>query len=122
MNLNVFNKMRIKKGTIGRHFYAPESYINMVKDQDIIDFEGDNPTFYHLFVASQQDFIERITPIMETMNTDTRLWVSYPKKLRYESYDINRDTLFELGTEYGIKPYANVALNEEWSCVGMKLK
>lgn len=122
MNLNVFTKMRVKKGTVGRHFYAPDSYINMVKDQDIIDFEGDNPTFYHLFVASQQDFIDRIEPIMETMNIDTRLWVSYRKKSRYESFDINRDTLFVLGNEYGIKPYSNVALNEEWSCVGMKLK
>lgn len=122
MNLNVFSKMRIKPGTSGRHYYAPEAYVNMVKDQDIVDFEGENPTFFHLFVASQQDFMDRIPPIMEAMNTDTRLWVSYRKKSKYESFDINRDTFFEIDNTYGMQPYANVALNDEWSAVGMKLK
>jgi len=41
MDINVFKKMRIKQGTSGKVFYAPEAYLKLIKQQDIIDFEGE---------------------------------------------------------------------------------
>ena len=42
------------------------------------------------------------------------LWVAYPKGNRA---DINRDTLWPMLTDYGLRPIGQVALNETWSAL-----
>ena len=42
------------------------------------------------------------------------LWVAYPKGNRA---DINRDTLWPLLSEYGMRPIGQVALGEVWSAL-----
>ena len=42
------------------------------------------------------------------------LWVAYPKANRT---DINRDTLWPILAEYGLRPIAQVAIDEVWSAL-----
>ncbi len=42
------------------------------------------------------------------------LWVAYPKANRA---DINRDTLWPILAEYGLRPIAQVSLDEVWSAL-----
>lgn len=44
----------------------------------------------------------------------TALWVAYPKGNRS---DINRDTLWPIVAERGLRPIAQVAVNEVWSAL-----
>ena len=44
----------------------------------------------------------------------TTLWVAYPKENRV---DINRDTLWPILVEYGMRPIAQVAVDEVWSAL-----
>lgn len=121
MDTTVFQKMRIKPGTSGRHFYAPESYITMIKNQNLIDFKADNPLFFHLFVTSQEEYDARIQEVLsQMMHPQSRLWISYRKRQKTIAYNINRDSFFELGKRDGLVPFSNVALDEEWSCIGFK--
>jgi hypothetical protein len=120
MDINVFKKMRVKQGISGKVFYAPEAYLDLIKQQDVIDFNGENPTFLHLFVTSKKEYDERIQEILPLLKETSRLWISYKKSTNKIKYDINRDSFFDLGLRDGITPFANVALDEEWSCIGFK--
>jgi hypothetical protein len=42
------------------------------------------------------------------------LWVAYPKG---NKSDINRDTLWPIVGEYGLRPYSQVAVDEVWSAL-----
>ena len=42
------------------------------------------------------------------------LWIAYPKGNRT---DINRDTLWPMLTEYGLRPITQVALDDTWSAL-----
>jgi hypothetical protein len=42
------------------------------------------------------------------------LWVAYPKANRT---DINRDTLWPILSEYGLRPITQVALDDVWSAL-----
>jgi hypothetical protein len=121
MDTAVFNKMRVKRGTPGIFFYAPLDYQDMVKKQDIIDFDrSKKPKFIHLFVESIEDYENRIPEVLLLMDNDTRLWISYKKSKNKIKYNINRDSFFSLGQRDGLTPNANIRLDEEWSCIGFK--
>jgi hypothetical protein len=120
MQKDVFIKMRLKKGTVGRAFFAPQAYLEMIKEQDIVDFEGENPIFFHLFVTSKEEYHERIKDILPMLNEHSRLWISYKKSTKNRTYNINRDSFFSLAEKDHLRPFSNVALDEEWSCLGFK--
>jgi hypothetical protein len=46
------------------------------------------------------------------------LWIAYPKGNRT---DINRDTLWPMLTEYGMRPITQVSLDEVWSALRFRL-
>lgn len=41
MDSTIYQKMRVKPHTVGRCFYAPKDYIEMIKSQVHIAFSGD---------------------------------------------------------------------------------
>lgn len=120
MDQSIFKKMHIKPNTSGHMFYAPQIYIEMMKNQDYVDFESENPTFLHLFVISLTEYNERIKEVLPLLNDLTRLWISYKKQQGKVKFDINRDSLFDLGLRDGLKPLSNIAPDETWSCIGFK--
>ncbi|MFH5821489.1 DUF3052 domain-containing protein [Georgenia sp. AZ-5] len=48
------------------------------------------------------------------LGTPPVLWVAYPKG---NKADINRDTLWPMLTEYGLRPTTQVSVDEEWSAL-----
>ncbi len=50
----------------------------------------------------------------ETLRQPATLWVAYPKGNRT---DINRDTLWPIVAEYGMRPITQVAINDVWSAL-----
>ena len=121
MDQSIYKKMRLKEHTVGRYIHAPKVYIDMVDQQQYIDFKGVRPTFYHVFLYSAQDFIDQIQELLPRINDQTKLWISYQKKKKYDENDLNRDKTFELGKSLNVVPYANISLDETWSCVALKL-
>jgi hypothetical protein len=50
----------------------------------------------------------------EQLDQPTVLWVAYPKANRA---DINRDTLWPILVEYGLRPIGQVSVDETWSAL-----
>lgn len=121
MDQSVYKKMRLKEHTIGRYINASKAYIDMAKTQRYIDFDGSQPTFYHVFVYSVQDYLDQMEQIKSKLKPETKLWISYQRKKTYDHQDMNRDKTFEYRNSLNLIPYANVSLDEVWSCIGLKL-
>jgi hypothetical protein len=121
MDPQIFIKMRLKKGTVGMCFQAPAPYLDMIIKQDIVRFNThDHPEFVHLFVESKQDYMNHRHLILPYIHEDTRVWISWKKSTKSIIYDINRDTLNTMVMQDGLRPYANVALDETWSALGYR--
>ncbi|HEX6031776.1 MAG TPA: hypothetical protein VFY90_10120 [Tepidiformaceae bacterium] len=54
----------------------------------------------------------------QDLGTPAAFWVAYPKANRA---DINRDTLWPILTEYGMRPIGQVALNDVWSAMRFRM-
>lgn len=121
MEASIFAKMRLKKGTFGRHFYAPESYLDMIRNQDIVDFQTHGKVQYlHLFVESKLELQTRLPEILPWIDQDTKVWISWKKSDKMHAYDINRDSLNAMVVTENLKPYVNISLDETWSALGYK--
>lgn len=121
MENTVFKKMRLKEGTSGVYLYAPEEYIEMTKEQNLVDFsEREKYSLVHLFITSKQEYLDRIDEALSLLDESGILWISYPKSDRKTKYDVNRDVLFEITQENGYIACSSVALDEKWSAMRFK--
>jgi hypothetical protein len=48
----------------------------------------------------------------------SNLWIAYPKG---NKADINRDTLWPIGAEYGFRPISQVAIDDTWSALRFRI-
>lgn len=71
-------------------------------------------------MTSKDEYYRYIPKILPLLNEQSKFWISYRKSHGKVVYDINRDTFFKLAEEFGLRAYANVALDDVWSCVGLK--
>jgi hypothetical protein len=55
-----------------------------------------------------------LTAHADQLATPSIFWVAYPKA---NKADINRDTLWPILTEYGMRPISQVAIDEVWSAL-----
>jgi hypothetical protein len=121
MNAQIFIKMKLKKGIAGICFQAPQTYLDMIKHQDIVLFSSSkHPVFIHLFVESKADYLNHKHLIMPYIDDESRVWISWKKSSKSVMYDINRDSLNDLVIQDGLRPYANIALDETWSALGYR--
>jgi hypothetical protein len=121
MDQSVYKKMHVKPNTPGKYLYAPQEYIEMTKKQDYVNFESeDTPLFIHLFIESKQDYLLRKEELVKLVTKEARIWISYRKSTPKQKFDINRDSLNTLAVQDGFTAYSNIALDENWSCLGFK--
>lgn len=67
-----------------------------------------------LFAQSAASLREVLEAERDHLLAPAVLWVAYPKGGRA---DINRDSLWPIVAEYGMRPIAQVALDETWSAL-----
>jgi len=121
MDQSVYKKMHVKPNTPGKYLYAPQEYIEMTKNQDYVNFRSEAvPLFIHLFIESKEDYLFRRDELQKLVTKETRIWISYRKSTSKHKFDINRDSLFALAKLDGFTAYSNIALDENWSCLGFK--
>ena len=73
--------------------------------------------FTHLFVKNSQDLMNVIDRVLAAIEHDSLLWISYPKGSSGVETDLNRDSLWEAMLPVGIRPVAQVSVDQVWSAV-----
>ena len=67
-----------------------------------------------IFVDAAASARELLNTYRDRLAQPSILWVAYPKANRA---DINRDTLWPILAEYGMRPIGQVAVDETWSAL-----
>ena len=67
-----------------------------------------------LFADDAQSARDILTTHKDDVTAPPIIWVAYPKANRA---DINRDSLWPIVVEYGLRPNGQVALDETWSAL-----
>jgi len=75
--------------------------------------------FVLAFAKSMADAEKIAQPAAEALEGDGLLWLCYPKgtSKRYPKPDLNRDSLWPLMEPFGMRPVAQVALDDDWSAM-----
>ena len=117
MDNSIFTKMKAKPGMTASIISPPPTYPDW---GGFTDGQGKKSDFVHLFVSSQAEFAQRFENAADQVASGGLLWVSYPKGSKSQTYDINRDSLWNLVLPLGWHPVAQVALDDAWSAVRLK--
>ena len=79
----------------------------------IVD-ELEQATTAVVFAADGASVRATLTTHTGHLNHPTNLWVAYPKANRT---DVNRDTLWPILAEYGLRPITQIAVDDVWSAL-----
>ena len=77
-------------------------------------------SFIHLFIESKEDYLLKKVERQKLVTKEAKIWISYRKSTSKLKFDIHRDSLFELAKLDGYTAHSNMALDENWSCLGFK--
>lgn len=80
--------------------------------QVVVDI--DQATTALIFAASAAEARAALSQHRDALAAPRGLWIAYPKGNRA---DINRDTLWPIASEYGLRPISQVAVDETWSAL-----
>ena len=100
---------------------APQDYFQLLaplpEDVEFSDSPGEALDFVHLFVKDQAQLDANIEAALAAVKYDGLLWISYPKGSSGVKTDINRDSLWEILLEKGIRPVTQVSIDKTWSAL-----
>ncbi|MGN6646029.1 MAG: hypothetical protein ACTHJT_05825 [Cytophaga sp.] len=69
------------------------------------------------FVNNQKEFVNFLNKNLDNVEFDGVLWFAYPKGTSGIKTDVNRDSLWATGEEYGITSVAAISINDVWSAL-----
>jgi hypothetical protein len=100
---------------------APKGYSETLGDLPAaVDVEHEPEgrfDFAHLFVKDREELDHLVGPVLQAIEYDAILWISYPKGSSGLDTDLNRDKLKEALSDRGVRPVAQVSIDEIWSAM-----
>ena len=114
---------KLKFGVPGDHLIvnAPEEYLQLMEgtafDTQPDELKLGKYVFVQLFASSQAEMETLVKSVAKAGKHDCLFWVCYPKSIRKQKYDLNRDTVWPALALAGLRPVSQVAINEKWSAL-----
>ncbi len=117
-------KLKIKNGDKILILNSPEEYLSQIKDSfegvEIVTTAEGKHSFIQLFVKNLDDLKEKVSIVMDLMEKEAILWISYPKQTSHLKSDINRDSCWNTMYLYKLKGVTQVSINRTWSAIRFK--
>jgi hypothetical protein len=114
-------KLRLQTAQRALILNAPEGYLGLLGDLPAkleLEFEPAGQfDFAHLFVKDKAELQQLIDQLLQAIEYDGLLWISYPKGSSGVKTDLNRDILWEILLEKGIRPVMQVSIDSVWSAI-----
>ncbi|WP_157446984.1 hypothetical protein [Cytophaga aurantiaca] len=70
-----------------------------------------------IFVNNKKEYITFMNKNLDKIESDSVLWFAYPKGTSGIKTDVNRDSLWAMGEEYGITSVSAISINDVWSAL-----
>ena len=76
---------------------------------------GDGPAVL-VFVTNRSELDQRKAPLVGAARKDELAWLAYPKAKQLDT-DLNRDVIWELMGDDGVRPVRQVSIDDVWSAL-----
>lgn len=99
------------KGRLGK---LPHNVTFVAKPSPPVDF-------IQVFVSSRSELESQLRMLKPSLKPQGLLWVTYPKGTSKMKVDVNRDIIREYSETIGLKTVAQIAIDETWSALRLKI-
>ena len=114
-------KLRLQSAQRALILNAPEGYLETLGEVPAGVTIEQKPTgefdFAHLFAKDRKELERFIDRVLQAIQYDAILWISYPKGSSGVETDLNRDKLWKALSDRGIRPVTQVSIDEVWSAM-----
>lgn len=119
MATSLAKKLQLKPDTCLAVLNAPEGYLNQLDDLpdgvQITESLDNNVNAVQLFAQNQVDLARDVPAILDTLDEDALLWISYPKKSAKVETDLSRDVGWDILQQAGLTGIRLISIDEVWS-------
>src|ERR671932_598888 len=122
----VLQKLLLKPGMHAAVLNAPASYAHALEAQLPANvslsraLDGSDFDFIHAFATRREELLREGPGWRRALKPNGLLWVSYPKGKAIET-DLNRDVVRLTVQQVGLDTISQVAIDETWSALRLKL-
>ena len=114
--MSLANKLQIKEGQSVTILHAPAGvHIDLPEGVRRTSSVAGSEVVI-VFATNRAELGQRADPFVAAARRDALAWIAYPKAGQLET-DLNRDSLWELLRERGIRPVRQVAIDDVWSAL-----
>ena len=119
--MNLAGKLRMQAGQRVLIMNAPQGYLAALEPlpEGLEVFDGADGRFdlVQLFVKNVLELEELGPVVLKAVTYDGLLWISYPKRSSRVDTDISRDTGWDVIYQAGLRPVAQISIDETWSAL-----
>jgi hypothetical protein len=117
-------KLKLKPGQRAAIIGAPEGYIDSLRplpEQLELSQQLDGTfDWVQIFVKNQADVAQLFPKIVQTLNPESMLWVSFPKGTSKIQTDLTRDRGWDVVQQADLKWINLISINETWSAFSLR--
>lgn len=117
----LMKKFRIQAGQRVLVMNAPDAWLNKLGEFPEGDELSTTPDgiydFVLYFISSKAEFEAAIKDAISAVRYDGLLWIAYPMQSSGIKTDVNRDILWQLSLQTGLRPVTQIAIDETWSAL-----
>jgi hypothetical protein len=114
-------KLRVQPGQRALVLNPPSGYIQSLGELsegvELSHKPEGKYDFVHLFVKDSNEFEQLIQSVIEVVEYDGLLWISYPKRSSKVPTYLSRDVLWEMMEGTGLRPVTQVSIDAVWSAL-----
>ncbi len=119
MAMSLAKKLQLKPDTRLAVLHAPEGYLGQLEDVpagvQITEALDGNVNAVQLFAKNQADLDRNVPAILDTLDEDALLWISYPKKSAKVGTDLSRDEGWDILNQAGLTGIRLISIDDVWS-------
>jgi hypothetical protein len=117
-------KLKLKPGQRAAIIGAPEGYIDSLRplpEQLELSQQLDGTfDWVQIFVKNQADVAQLFPKVVQTLNPESMLWVSFPKGTSKIQTDLTRDRGWDVVQQADLKWINLISINETWSAFSLR--
>jgi hypothetical protein len=118
---SVAQKARVKPGTrIAVLNGVPGVVESLGLPEDITFVDPGDAQLVFLFVRTRAELESRLPAAVAELATGTAIWVFYRKGSAAAGLDMNRDNIWAIAEELGMRPLGLVGIDDTWSAFRLR--
>jgi hypothetical protein len=120
-NPQLIKKLLVKPGMRVAVFNAPPGYLQdlggLPEGAAFSDGHDGTLDFVQLFIVNSDEYGRLGPAALRAVKADGLLWICYPKRSAGVESDLDRDVVWKMLEPTGLRPVAQVAIDEVWSAL-----